>query len=140
MLEIVLFAGKLLLIALLYLFLFAAVRAGIGMVSGRSSGRPASGELILAVSKGPRELRGTKLPIRGPIIIGRSPGADIVIADDFISARHARVTPSRDGALLEDLDSTNGTLLDGKPVRGMTPISAGSVITLGDVSLRVERA
>ncbi len=141
MLEIVLFAGRLLLIALLYLFLLAAVRAGVG--HGHRDARPlraGSGELVLAVAEGPRELLGTKLPIRGPIVIGRSPGADIVIADDFISARHARVTPARDGAVLEDLGSTNGTLLDGAPVRGMAPLSAGSVITLGAVRLKVERA
>ena len=140
MLELVLFAGKLLLLALLYLFLFAAVKAGIGMVSGRSRARAGSGELLLAVTQGPKEIRGTRLPIRGPIVIGRSPGADIVIADDFISARHARVAPARDGAVLEDLGSTNGTLLDGVPVTGVMPLPPGSVITLGTVKLTVERA
>jgi pSer/pThr/pTyr-binding forkhead associated (FHA) protein len=140
MLELVLFAGKLLLLALLYLFLLAAVRTGVDMVSGRSRARAGSGELVLAVTAGPRELRGTKLPIRGPIVIGRSPGADIVIADDFVSARHARVSPSGDGAVVEDLGSTNGTLLDGARVIGTAPLSAGSVITLGTVQLSVERS
>ena len=140
MLEIVLFAGRLLLIALLYLFLFAAVRAGVGMVSGRSTGRATTGELVLTVASGPRELKGTKLPIRGPIVIGRSPGADIVIADDFVSARHARVSPTRDGAVIEDLGSTNGTVLDGSIISGMAPLAEGSVISLGAVTLKVGRA
>ncbi len=139
MFEIALLAGKLLLLVLLYLFLFAAIKTGVGMVAGRSSSRAGSGELVLAVAEGPRELRGTRLPIRGPIVIGRSPGADIVIADDFVSARHARVTPARDGAMLEDLGSTNGTLLDGVLVRGIAPVQVGSVIGLGTVTLRVER-
>ncbi len=140
MLEIVLFAGRILLIALLYLFLLAAVRAGVGMVSGHSAKRASGGELVLTVAEGPRELLGTKLPIRGPIVIGRSPGADIVIADDFVSGRHARVAPTHDGAVLEDLGSTNGTVLDGMLVKGMAPVSAGSTIALGAVKLRVERA
>lgn len=140
MLELVLFAGKLLLLALLYLFLFAAVRAGVGMVSGRSQARAESGELLLAVTAGPKELRGTRLPIRGPIVIGRSPGADIVIADDFVSARHARVAPAGNGAVVEDLDSTNGTLLNGVRVAGVAPLQEGSIITLGTVKLSVERA
>lgn len=138
MLEIALLAGKLLLIALLYLFLLAAIRAGIGMVSSRT--RTSPGALVLAVVEGPKELRGVKLPISGPIVIGRSPGADIVIADDFVSARHARVTPAGDGALLEDLGSTNGTVLDGARIVGVEPVTAGSKIQLGTVTLKVERA
>ena len=140
MFEIALLVGKLLLLAMLYLFLFATIKAGVGMVAGRSQSRAGSGELVLAVSQGPKELLGTRLPIRGPIVIGRSPGADIVIADEFVSARHARVTPAREGAVLEDLGSTNGTLLDGQQVSGMVPLSVGSVITLGSVKLKVDRA
>jgi len=137
-LEVALLAGKLLLIALLYLFLFAAVRAGIGMVSART--RTAPGSLVLAIVEGPKELRGVKLPITGPIVIGRSPGADIVIADDFVSARHARVVPAGDGALLEDLGSTNGTVLDGVRIVGVEPVVPGSMIQLGTVRLKVGRA
>jgi hypothetical protein len=135
--EIVLLAGKLLLLALMYLFLFAAMRTGLDMVSGRRPSTP--GGLVLAVTQGPRELHGTRLPIAGPIVIGRSPGADVVIADDFVSARHARVTPAPGGALLEDLGSTNGTVLDGIRVTGPTPMHAGSVIELGAVRLEVLR-
>lgn len=138
MIEIVLLAGKLLLLALLYLFLFAAVRTGVGMVSGRT--RATSGGLVLAVTDGPKELRGTRLPISGPIVIGRSPGADIVIADDFVSARHARVTPAAGGALLEDLGSTNGTVLDGVRVTGPRQMNIGSVIELGTVKLEVKQS
>ena len=138
MLEIALLAGKLLLIALLYLFLFAAVKAGIGMVSARTRTKP--GGLVLSVVEGPKELRGTTLPISGPIVIGRSPGADIVIADDFVSGRHARVTPAGDEALLEDLGSTNGTLADGVRVVGVVPVRPGSQIVLGTVKLKVDRS
>ena len=136
MIEIVLFAGKLLLLALLYLFLLAAFRTGVGIVSGKT--RRGSGGLVLAIVEGPKELRGTRLPITGPIVIGRSPGADIVIADDFVSARHARVTPAPGGAVLEDLGSTNGTVLDGTQVSGMVPLTAGSVIELGAVKIAVK--
>lgn len=138
MIEIVLFAGKLLLLALLYLFLFAAARTGVGMVAGRT--KPGSGTLLLTIAEGPRELRGTRLPITGPIVIGRSPGADIVIADDFVSARHARVTPTPAGAVLEDLGSTNGTVLDGVRISGVVPLAPGSMIQLGTVKLVVRQS
>jgi serine/threonine protein phosphatase PrpC len=100
-----------LLLALLYLFLFAAVRAGIGHVTQHRAKRP--GGFTVTVTQGPSELMGTTLPVSGPLVIGRSPGADIVIGDDFVSGRHARISPVGADVVLEDLDSTNGTFLNG---------------------------
>lgn len=139
MVDIVLLVGRLLLLALLYLFLLAAVRTGVGLVRGAGPGSARAG-LALKVVSGPRELRGTRVAIAGPVVIGRSPGADIVIADDFISSQHARVVPSGDGAVLEDLDSTNGTVLNGGLIGGPAMLSAGDEIELGTVVLKVERA
>lgn len=139
MVDIVLLVGRLLLLALLYLFLFAAIRTGIGLVRGAGPGSKRRG-LALKVIEGPRELRGTKVAIEGPVVIGRSPGADIVIADDFISSEHARVVPSGDGAILEDLGSTNGTILNGQVIGGPAMLSAGDEIDLGMIALKVERA
>jgi len=138
MVDIALLAGRLLLIALLYLFLFAAVKAGLGLVRAPRGTR--AGGLVLAVAKGPRELMGVKVPIDGPVVIGRSPGADIVIGDDFVSGSHARVMPAGDGATLEDLGSTNGTVLNGQLVQRAVPLKAGDTIDLGPVRLAVERA
>lgn len=139
MVDIVLLAGRLLLLALLYLFLFAAIRAGIGLVRGAGPGAKRRG-LALKVIEGPRELRGTKVPIDGPVVIGRSPGADIVIADDFISSQHARIVPSGEGAILEDLGSTNGTVLNGTVIGGPAMLSPGDEIDLGSVALKVEKS
>ncbi len=140
MVDVVLLVGKLVLLALLYLFLFAAVRAGLGYV--RSAGPAAAGaRLALAIAEGPRELKGTSIPIAGPIIIGRSPGADIVIADDFVSSSHARVTPSPDGAaVIEDLGSTNGTVVNGSLISQAVALASGDVIDLGTVRLKVVKA
>jgi len=137
--DIVLLVGRLLLLALLYLFLLAAVRAGIGLVKGSGPGEPKAG-LAIKVINGPRELKGTKVAISGPIVIGRTPGADIVIADDFISSQHARVMPSGDGALLEDLGSTNGTILNGQRVSAPSLLDEGDEIELGTVTLKVVRS
>ena len=73
MVDVVLLAGRLLLLALLYLFLLAAIRAGIGLIAGQAPPSKDRG-LVLAVSRGPSELLGTRVPLRGPVIIGRSPG------------------------------------------------------------------
>lgn len=140
MVDIVLLVGKLVLLALLYLFLFAAVRAGLGYV--RAAGPAAAGaRLALVVDKGPRELKGVSVPISGPVVIGRSPGADIVIADDFISSNHARVTPAPDGtAVIEDLESTNGTIVNGSAISRPAALASGDTVDLGAVRLKVVRA
>lgn len=138
MVELALLAGKLLLLALLYLFLLAAVRAGIGLVSGQRS--HGAGVFTLRVTDGPAALRGVAVPVTGPVVIGRSPGADIVIGDDFVSGRHARVAPDGDGLVLEDLGSTNGTLLNGERVVRPQPLRPGDAVTVGDVRLSVDRS
>ncbi len=139
MLDVLLLAGRLLLLALLYLFLLAAIRAGIGLIAGQAPAKTDRG-LVLAVSRGPAELRGTRVPLRGPVIIGRSPGADIVIAGEFVSGKHARVAPTGTGAVVEDLGSTNGTLLNGTHVIAPMSVKAGDVIDIGEVRLKVESA
>ncbi|MFN2528208.1 MAG: FhaA domain-containing protein [Candidatus Baltobacteraceae bacterium] len=89
-----------------------------------------------------RMLRGLPVdavyPVRDQVSIGRNKGNDIVIEDPRVSRRHARIEAQRDRAMLIDLDSTNGTLLDGRKVSGRVPLHGGNVITLGNTSLRFE--
>jgi len=136
--DVVLLAGRLLLLALLYLFLFAAVKTGIGLVAGQR--KKGKGVWTVSVATGPRELMGVTLPINGPVVIGRSPGADIVIGDDFVSGKHARLSPNGDGTVLEDLGSTNGTLLNGQRVAGAMMLRPGDAIDIGAVKLKVDRS
>lgn len=137
MIDLALFAGRLALLALLYLFLFAAVRSGLGLVSpdpSRGSG------VTLTIARGPRALEGTSLALDGPVLIGRSPDADIVIGDEFVSARHAKIVPLGNGAVVEDLGSTNGTFVNGERVRGQRIVEPGDVIDIGPVRLKVGRS
>lgn len=138
MIDVALLAGRLLLLVLLYLFLFATVRTGIGLVS--SGRRATAGTFTLSVTQGPRTLLNTSIPVNGPVVIGRSPGADIVIGDDFVSGRHARVFPSGAEVIIEDLGSTNGTLVNGVRISGPTRLTAGDLIDVGSVRLKVGRA
>lgn len=137
MIDVALLAGRLLLLALLYLFLFAAVRTGIGLVSGQR--RAGAGTFMLTVAQGPSELQGVTVPVNAAVVIGRSPGADIVIGDDFVSGRHARVTPSGNDVVLEDLGSTNGTELNGQRLTGSQTLRPGDRIDIGAVRIVVDR-
>jgi pSer/pThr/pTyr-binding forkhead associated (FHA) protein len=78
--------------------------------------------------------------VRGPVVIGRSPGADIVVGDDFVSGRHAKVSPAGDEAVLEDLGSTNGTVLNGQTISVPQTLRPGDTIDIGAVRLKVDRA
>jgi len=63
--------------------------------------------------------------------LGRNRRNTIVIQDEFVSARHARLSYRNDGWWLEDLHSTNGTRLNDKPLTMPTPVYPGDVVTIG---------
>ena len=137
MIDITLLVGRILLILLLFLFLFAVMRTGIGLVKGQTR----KGERwTIAVERGPRELRGVKMPLTGPLVVGRSPGADIVINADYVSGRHARFALFSDSLVVEDLGSTNGTLVDGKRIAAPTTLEPGALVSIGDVTMRIGRS
>jgi pSer/pThr/pTyr-binding forkhead associated (FHA) protein len=114
------------------------VRAGIGLVR---TGAPARGErpLALVVTAGPSELKGMRVALDRTVRIGREPGLELVIADDFVSTRHAQVVPGPNGVILEDLGSTNGTVLNGTPVSAPASLSAGDEVAIGTVRMKVAR-
>jgi len=122
---------------LLFLFLFAVMRTGIGLVKGQNR---RGSRWTIAVERGPRELRGLKLPLTGPLVVGRSPGSDIVINADFVSGRHARFALFADALVVEDLGSTNGTLVNGKRITAPATLEPGSLVSIGDVTLRIGRS
>jgi len=137
LIDITLLVGRILLIALLFLFLFVVMRTGIGLVRGQNK----KGERwTIAVEKGPRELRGVRLDVSGPVVVGRSPGADIVIAAEYVSGRHARFCLLGDALTVEDLGSTNGTGVNGVRIDVPITLSNGDLVSIGDVTLRVRRS
>ncbi len=70
-------------------------------------------------------------------ILGRSARAEVVLADSSVSAEHARVFRVGRAWVVTDLGSTNGTLVNEKPVNGEMPLAAKDVLTLGSVRLQV---
>lgn len=71
--------------------------------------------------------------------LGRARGVDFVVDAPLVSRVHCRLTAVPDGSLeLEDLDSTNGTYLNGSRVRGRTRLEAGDHVGIGRVVLVVE--
>jgi hypothetical protein len=60
---------------------------------------------------------GKVYPVTGPVVIGRAAEADISVAAEEISRRHALVKPTPDGLQVEDLGSSNGTFINSKRVQ-----------------------
>jgi hypothetical protein len=72
-------------------------------------------------------------------LLGRGEQADIRLEDTFASSSHARLVPQGEVMVLEDLGSTNGTYLNGEPLRGPQPLHVGDSIRIGDSEFTFER-
>jgi len=69
------------------------------------------------------------------VTIGRDQDNTIVLNDVQISRKHARIFSNKDGLFIEDLKSTNGSLLNGKKIKRTQKIKDGDVITLGEQNI-----
>jgi hypothetical protein len=156
-LQVPILAAKALLLLLLFAFIYAVVRRGIddlraipedepfvpGEGGARHDGsedrpRDRNGFSALVVEDSDVLAPNTRFPVMGGTIsIGRSAASDIVLKnDDYASGRHARLT--RHGGLLyvEDIDSTNGTYVNGRKAVGATPLRSGDRVRVGSTTFR----
>lgn len=150
--AILLFAARMLVLLLLYIFLYLVVRALRRDLS-------AAGQRIRSGSPSPRRQRAAALslelldagqtslvpgetyPLRDPLLIGRAPSSDIALEDDWVSAQHVRLERRHGTWRAEDLGSTNGTRLNGQALTDAVTIRPGDELDLGRVKFRlVERS
>ena len=80
-------------------------------------------------------LKGQRLIVKTPVVnIGRADYNDIVFPDESVSTTHAKLQRREGVWVLVDLDSTNGTFIDGDQVKGEAPLAPGAAVRFGDVS------
>ncbi len=92
----------------------------------------------LVVTKGP--LAGTTIPLgSAPVTIGRAQDSTLVLEDDFVSGRHARLVPHDGQWFVEDLGSTNGTFLNRTKVTSPMPVPLGAPVRIGKTVLELHR-
>lgn len=85
-------------------------------------------------------LSGTSVPLgQSAIVIGRAQSCTLVLDDDFASSRHARLFPDGDSWSLEDLGSTNGTVLDQHKIERPTRVGVGSIVRIGRTVMELRR-
>lgn len=92
--------------------------------------------LTLEIVEGPGA--GKQLVLDRPVVIGRDPDTDLVLEDDEVSRRHARVTPASDGsATVEDLGSANGTFVNHNELYGPARLDPGDELLVGVTLIQV---
>jgi hypothetical protein len=117
----------------------ADVEGATGMHSASSVPAPSRGRPKLRVNTAAGLVSGSAYDLTEGALLGRGDQADIRLEDGFASSAHARLVPQGDVMVLEDLGSTNGTYLNGEPLRGASPLHAGDTIRIGDSEFRFER-
>jgi len=142
------------LLALLYFFVFRAVRSVAVDVAGRRRSRRtpesrAAGPGAATPSRGkpptqavvhePEGLRPRSVHLTGSVEIGRSDACAIRLDDTYVSQVHARLY-GRDGDwYVEDLGSTNGTFLNDRRVVVSVEVHAGDIVRVGKTLLELRR-
>ena len=83
---------------------------------------------LLVAQDGP--LKGQRWQLSKPIVLGREATCDVVITDRQISRFHARLTPTSEGVILEDLGSKNGTHHNGTSLTAPVVLQDGDNVTI----------
>jgi hypothetical protein len=110
-----------------------------GMYSASAPIARDSGKPKLRVNSAAGLASGSAYDLAAGALLGRGDQADIRLEDGFASSAHARLIPQGDVMVLEDLGSTNGTYLNGEPLRGPQPLHVGDKIRIGDSEFSFER-
>jgi hypothetical protein len=137
-------------LAVLYLFLLWVTRMALRDLRGTASpgfetgyhdvlgGDQGATDAFLVVEEGGGLSKGEHFDLFGGVSLGRSADADIRLDDRYASGIHARVFNRGGGYFVEDMNSTNGTLLNSRELHGEAELSPGDAIRIGDTELRFE--
>jgi len=105
-------------------------------IGGLQSPAPTPSKVLYIHISDRGQLRSVKIVAGADYIIGRSPGSDVVLSDNSCSGRHAVIFWRGDRAVIRDLDSANGTRVNGETV-AETEIRVGDQIIMGDTGISV---
>jgi hypothetical protein len=137
-------------LAVLYLFLLWVTRMALRDLRGTASPGFETGyhevlgvdqgatDAFLVVQEGGGLTQGEHFDLFGGVSLGRSADADIRLDDRYASGIHARVFGRSGAYFVEDMNSTNGTLLNSRELHGEAELSPGDTIRIGDTEFRFE--
>lgn len=82
-------------------------------------------------------LPNTSIPLQGTLVIGRSPECEVCLNFTHLSRKHARITLSTTGLEVEDLNSSNGTFVNGERIR-TARLQAGDILSFDALRFRIQ--
>lgn len=122
-------------LALKYLVLLLTCLFILVVFLDSKPGQTKKAVLVVNHSASPAVSPGEKWALEKGVILGRGAGCAVNLPDPFVSTRHARIVFQDGEYCITDLGSTNGTLLEGTPLRSPQRLRNGSQIRIGGVTL-----
>ncbi|MCL5985413.1 MAG: FHA domain-containing protein [Actinobacteria bacterium] len=126
-----------------YLFLFIIFKNYMKSLSSNHGASDTSNpgkSLHLTVNLNSTDQRSYKVEVTDKIYIGRSPRCDIVLGNEFVSSRHAAIRNIKNEYLtIEDLQSTNGTHIEQRLIKGQVVLKTGMEIQIGKPFIKIEK-
>jgi pSer/pThr/pTyr-binding forkhead associated (FHA) protein len=74
----------------------------------------------------------------GVVLIGRGADCQLILDDDYVSTRHARIVATGSGFYVEDLGSTNGSYVNGQRITAPTSVSLADTVRIGKTVMKLE--
>jgi pSer/pThr/pTyr-binding forkhead associated (FHA) protein len=124
---------KIAFIALLYVFLWVVGRG----IAGHLRAETARSEAPAVAVTGSPTQAGLVFRVTRPLVLGRSPEADVVLDDPYTSDFHARLVFQAGEVRLQDLGSTNGTYVNGERMAAPMSLRPGDEIRLGQTIMEL---
>lgn len=90
------------------------------------------------ISGGGKECIEISSELKGSLIVGRSDLSDVFIDDSMMSRQHFAITDEEGVLYIQDLETTNGTMLNGVRLNGKRKLSKNDVISAGSLQIRID--
>jgi hypothetical protein len=143
LLDLLILALRLVLVALLYVFLVTVLRLATRGLQVAPAPRPlrdthvAELRLVVLEAGGSGLTPGQVIEVVDGATLGRAEPSQIRLADSAVSSQHAQLSRVGRGWMVTDLGSTNGTQVNDLPVKREAALRDGDVLGMGNVRLKV---
>ncbi len=106
---------------------------------GEAKAAPPLARLIVVNGGSTSYQEGHSFPVYATTTIGRGPDNSLILSDGFVSSSHATITFRDGGWWLSDLDSRNGTWLNGERISREVQVRSGDLLAIGQVKLKLAK-